>query len=253
MRSFVLAGVATLTIAITEPGQAADLVVLSAAAVRSAVAEVPSSFEKATGNHVRFVFGTAGAMRDKVISGEPVDIVIVPPSQLDDLMKRGLVADGSRTDLGVVRLGVAVRSGAKRPSIATAADFKQTLLDAPSLGMADAASGATTGIYFAKLLQQIGIADALKNKLKLYPDGAGAMEAVARGEIVLGAGQISEIMPVKGVDLAGPLPDELQLRTIYTAGLAAKSTSPEAARALLRLLRSAEMAPAFKASGFDPP
>ncbi|SRR5258708_7277915 len=253
MRSIVLAGLAAFALVMPQSGKAADLVVLSAAALRSTMADVPGSFEKTTGNHVRFAFGTAGAIRDKVVAGEPVDLVIVPPLQLQELTKQGLVVDGSRADLGIVRLGAAVRSGAKRPAIATAAEFKQALLDATSVALADPASGATTGIYFAKLLQQMGIADALKDKLKLYPDGTNAMEAVARGEAAIAAGQMSEIMPVKGIDIVGALPEELQLKTIYAAGLAAKSAAPEAARALLRLLVSNEMAPVFTANGFDRP
>jgi molybdate transport system substrate-binding protein len=247
------AGVAALALAFAQPALSAEISVLSAAALRSTLAEVPTSFERVAGDHVRFIFGTAGAIRDKVVAGEPVDIVIVPPLQLDDLVKRGLVVDGTRADLGIVKLGAVVKAGARRPSIATAADFKQALLDAPSIAYADPASGATTGIYLTKLMQQIGVADQIKGKLKLYPDGANAMEAVARGEVALAAGQMSEIMPIKGVDLIGALPDELQLKTTYSAGLAAKSPAPDKARALMKLLGSHEMTPIFATNGFERP
>jgi molybdate transport system substrate-binding protein len=251
MRHRTAATLVALAMMAVGPGQAADLVVLSAAALRSAVAEVPARFAAATGHHVTFVFGTAGGIRDKVIAGETVDVVIVPPLQLDQLVKLGL-AD-SRIDLATVRLGVAVGAGAKPPVIATEAEFTQALRDAPSLGFADPASGATSGVYLTKLLLEMGVADTVRGKLKLYPDGAGAMEAVARREIALALGQISEIKPVAGVDLVGPLPDELQLKTIYAAGLATKSAAPDAARALLGQLGAPEMAAIFKANGFDPP
>jgi molybdate transport system substrate-binding protein len=253
MRHLSAAALVALATMVVRPGQAADLVVLSAAALRSAAADVPARFAAATGHHVTFVFGTAGGIRDKVIAGETADVVIVPPLQLDQLVKLGLVAADGRIDLAMVRLGAAVGAGAKRPGIATAAEFKQALLDAPSLGFADPASGATSGVYLTKLLLQMGVADAVRGKLKLYPDGAGAMAAVARREIALGLGQISEIKPVASVDLVGPLPDEFQLKTVYAAGLATRSAAPDAARSLLGYLGAPEMAAIFKANGFDPP
>lgn len=251
MRHLAVAAAVALATMAARPGQAADLVVLSAAALRSAVAEVPARFQAATGHHVAFVFGTAGAIRDKVVAGEAVDVVIVPPLQLDQLVRLGL-ADG-RIDLATVRLGVAVGAGAKLPAIATEAEFTQALLDARSIGFAEPASGATSGVYLTKLLLQMGVADTVRGKLKLYPDGTGAMEAVARREIALGLGQISEIKPVAGVDLVGPLPDDLQLKTIYATAVATKSAAPDAARALLAQLGAPEMAAIFKANGFDPP
>jgi molybdate transport system substrate-binding protein len=99
----------------------------------------------------------------------------------------------------------------------------------------------------------MGLADALKGRLHLYPDGTAAMEALARGEVAVAAGQISEIKPVAGTDLVGPLPDALQLRTVYAAGVSTHAARPEAARATIAFLRSVRMAPAFLAAGFDQP
>jgi molybdate transport system substrate-binding protein len=234
-----------------QPARAADLVVLSAAAMKTAVSSLPADFTAATGDKVSFIFGTAGFIRDKAVSGEAFDLVIVPPAPLGDLVKRGLVIDGSMQKLGLVQLGAAVQSGTPHPAIDTEAAFKATLLAAKSIGMADPASGATSGIYLAKLLEQLGVMEAVRPKLQYYPEGQVAMEAAARGEVAFGLGQISEILPVKGTDLLGPIPDALQLKTIYAAGLAQHSKSPEAAQRLMRFLQGPQAIAAFKAQGFE--
>jgi molybdate transport system substrate-binding protein len=239
---------------ITVVGSRADeVIVVSAAAVRSSVVEAPTLFERATGHRARFTFTTAGGVRERAMGADGLDVAIAPPSQIDDLIARGFLAAGSRVDLGVTSLGVAVKSGAPRPVIDTAAALRQAFLDAPSIGLADPATGATTGVYFAKLLKDQNLAEAIAGRLTLFPDGARAMEALAAGKIALSAGQISEILPVAGVDLVGPLPDAVQLRTTYSAGVSTRAASPEAARALIRLLSGPDLAGAFKANGFDKP
>jgi molybdate transport system substrate-binding protein len=232
---------------------AAELVVLSAAAVRPVLEQVPALFAQATGNKVTVSYGTAGAIGDKVAAGDRADLVIVPPAQMEALAKDNLVIAGSKSDLGLVRLGAAVRAGAPKPNIASAESFKEAVLAAASFAFADPKSGATSGIYLDKLMAQLGIADRVRPKLKLYPDGTNAMEAVARGEVDLAAGQISEALPVKGVVLVGALPDALQLKTIYAGGLATKSAAPPEAKALLAFLTSPAVASLFQQAGFEKP
>ncbi len=231
----------------------ADLVVPSAAAVRAGLMNLPQRFEAATGNHLRFEFGTAGTTRDKVTSGAPFDLAIAPPAQIADLTKRGFLVEGKGGPLGTTKLGIAVKIGAIKPALISPDDFKAALLNADSVGLADPSTGATTGIYFAKLLTELGIAETLKLKVKVYPDGNGAMEALARGEVAIAAGQISEIMPVPGVELVAPLPDAIQLKTVYAVGLSAKSPNREAAEKLLEIMGNSESKAALKASGFDVP
>jgi molybdate transport system substrate-binding protein len=233
--------------------RAADLVVLSAAAVRPVMSQVPALFEKATGNKVTVSYGTAGAIRDKVVAGEKVDLVIVPPVQIDGLAKDNLVVGSTHRDLGLVLLGAAVKSGAAKPDIATEAGFKAAVLAAPSFAFADPKSGATSGIYLDKLMGRLGIADQVKAKLKLYPDGTNAMEAVARGEVAFAAGQVSEALPVAGIEMVGTLPDALQLKTVYSGAIAAKSASPADAAALLAFLTGPETAALYKKAGFEKP
>ena len=245
------AAIFCIVASLTRAASADDLDVLAASAVKKAVEGVPAQVETATGDHVRFTFGTAGGIHDKAAAGTDFDIVILPPAPLDDLSRRGLVVPGSRRDLGTVRLAAAVRSGAVHPALENVAELKDTLLAAPSIGLADPATGATTGIYLAKLFQQLGMADALRSKVKVYADGLNAMAAVARGEVAIGLGQMSEITPVQGVELVGPLPETVQLKTIYAAGLGSKVGDKPSARKLLDLLTSPAMAAAFRANGFD--
>jgi molybdate transport system substrate-binding protein len=252
VRRRAIAAAAALAVLLPATSGAAELVVQSAAAMRGALADLPGKLA-ASGETLRFAFGTAGAIRGRIEAGEAADLVILPPAPLGDLAKAGLVLADTQRSLVLVRIGAAVRAGAPHPAIADEASFKAALAAAPSLGMADPASGATSGIYLAKLVQQLGLGEALKDRIKLYPDGANAMAALAQGEVALAAGQISEIVPVAGIELVGPIPEALQLKTIYAAAVAAKSASPEAARALLSLLAAPEMAAVYRANGFDPP
>ena len=249
-RRFFLVAIA---MSMSMAAQSAELVVYSAAAMKAAMASVPADFAAATGDHVRFVFGTAGFVRDKVEAGEAVDLVIAPPAPLKDLAARGLVAADSIKGLGETKLGVGVRRGAPHPKFATEADFQTMLLSAPSIGMPDPATGATTGVYLAKLFEKMGLAEVLKTKLRLYPDGLQAMEAGARGDVALGLGQISEILPVAGVELAGVLPDSLQLRTVYAVSRASHSGNPAAAQRLYEFLINPARQTGMVKYGFGPP
>ena len=243
---------ALLTICVGVSAQAADLVVYSATAMQAALASVPAEFAAATGNHVRFVFGTAGFVHDKVAGGEAVDVVIAPPAPLQQLAKSGAVQGDTVKGLGETKLGVVVRQGAPHPKTATEDEFRTALLAAPSLGAADPASGATTGIYLAKLFDRLDLTPALKPKLHLYDTGLAVAAAAARNEVALGIGQLSEILPVAGAELAGVLPENLQLRTVYAISLPAHPTHPEAARKLYDFLLARAGQGGFARFGFEP-
>ena len=229
---------------------AAEINVLSAGAVRSVVSTVSETFAKETGNAVKGTFGTVGVVRQKLAAGEPADVIIATDVAIDELARQGAVVPGTRTDIARAGVGVGVKEGAPRPDISTVDAFKQTLLAAKSLVYVDPAQGATSGIHFASVLQRLGIADAVKSKTLLWPGGYAA-EAVADGRAEVVVHQISEILPVKGVTLVGPLPKDLQKITIYSAGLATKAASPEAARAFIAYLVSAPIKAKFAAAGLD--
>ena len=218
--------------------------------MKTIVTELGEAFKQETGHTLSMTFDTVGAQSKRLSGGEPADVVVLTDVAIDQLEGQGLVVAGSRADIARVGVGVAVREGAPRPDISTPEALKQTLLSAKSLVYVDPARGATSGIHFASVLQRLGIADAVKSKTILIPTGFAA-EVVARGEAEICVHQISEILPVKGVTLVGPLPRELQKVTIYSGGLAAKAAQPEAARAFLAFLTR----PAFKsklaAAGLD--
>jgi molybdate transport system substrate-binding protein len=230
--------------------EAADVNVLSAGAVRAVVTAVGETFAKETGHAVKGTFGTVGVVRQKLAAGEPADVVIATDVAIDELARQGAVVAGTRADIARAGVGVGVREGAPKPDISTVDAFKRTLLSAKSIVYVDPAQGATSGIHFASVLQRLGIADAVKGKSLLWPGGYAA-EAVADGRAEVVVHQISEILPVKGVTLVGPLPKEVQKVTIYSAGLAAKAASPEAARAFIAYLTSPPIKAKFAAAGLD--
>ena len=228
---------------------AAEIKVLSAGAVRAIVTELAQAFEKDTGHTVTLAFGTVGVTR-KRLAEEPADVVIMTDVAIDESSAQGAVVAGSRNDIARTGMGVGVREGAPKPDISTPDAFKQALLAARSLTYVDPAQGATSGIHFAGLLQKFGIADAVKPKTTLVPGGYPA-ELVAKGEVEMVVHQISEIVPVRGVTLVGPLPKDVQKVTTYSAGIAKKAATPETARAFVAFLTSPAMKPKFVAAGLD--
>ena len=222
--------------------EAVDLQVLSAGAVRSVVTDLSDAFRKETGNTVTLTFGTVGVIKLKLADGAPADVAIMTDAAIDEMARQGAVVEGTRTEIGRTGIGVAVREGAPKPNIGSPEALKATLLSVKSLVYVDPAQGGTSGIHFAGVLQKLGIAEAVKPKTTLVPGGYPA-ELVARGEVELVVHQISEIIPVKGVTLVGPLPKELQKTTVYAAGVTVASASPATARAFVAFLAR----PAFKA------
>src|SRR5438128_1833974 len=240
---------AMLFLAGTGAVQAAEIKVLSAGAVKAVIVNVGDAFEKDSGHKLSASFATVGVTRQK-LAAEPADVVIMTDVAIDEAIRQGSVVAGTRNDIARAGVGVGVKEGAPRPDISTPEAFKQTLLSAKSLVYVDPAQGATSGIHFASVLQRLGIADAVKDKTLLWPGGFAA-EAVAKGQAELCVHQISEILPVAGVTLVGPLPKELQKVTTYSAGLAARSTAPDAGRAFLAFLVRPAFKAKFAAAGLD--
>ncbi len=227
-----------------------EVKVLSAGAVRSVVSELAQAFRQETGHSVSLSFATVGVNRQKLTSGEPADVVILTDVAIDETIAAGLVVAGSRADIARTGMGLAVREGAPRPDIGTPEAFKQTLLAARSLVYVDPAQGATSGIHFASVLARLGIAEAVKAKTRLVPGGYPA-EKVASGEAEVVVHQISEIVPVKGVVLVGPLPGDLQKLTVYSAGLASRGASAEAGPGFIAFPGRPAFRPKFAAAGLD--
>ena len=229
---------------------AAELHVLSAGAVRSVVSDLAAAFEKETGHTVKLTFGTVGVIKSKLASADPADVAIMTDTALDEMTRQGVVRQGTWAMVGRTGIGVGVRDGAPKPDIGSPEAFKQALLATKSLTYVDPAQGATSGMHFAGVLKQLGVADAVKGKTTLVPGGYPA-ELVAKGEVEMVVHQISEIVPVQGVTLVGPLPKELQKVTVYSAGVAVASTSKDAAREFVTFLARPDFKPKLAAAGLD--
>ena len=212
-----------------------------------------SQFENATGHKLITARGpsmgdTPAAIPNRLRRGESADIVILAAPSLETLLRDGHVVAASRVDLARSSIGLAIKAGAPRPDIATVDALKQTLLKAKSVVY----SGSASGVYLAtELFPRLGIADAMQAKSRKIEIGYVA-EAVARGEAEIALQQISELLAVPGIDLVGPLPDEVQLVTVFSAAITTKAREPEAAKALILFLTSPQADPVIRKAGLEP-
>jgi molybdate transport system substrate-binding protein len=228
--------------------QAAELRVLSGNGAKAAVQELCKQFERATGNTIKLHFEVNADLKKKIEAGETFDVAVLNPPVIDALIKDGRLVAGSRADIGRSGLGLAVRTGAPKPDISSVGAFKRTLLTAKAV--AYPGKGAS-GIYFVSLLDRLGIKAEMQGKLK--PMGAeDTVEVVARGEADMVVVVATRITGVPGVDLVGPIPEELQTRIGFAAGLSVSAKEREAAQALIRFLTAPAAAPTLKANGVDP-
>jgi molybdate transport system substrate-binding protein len=234
---------------------AAEIKVLSAGSLKLAMTRLLPDFQKSSSNTVTIDYGPAGAIVSRIQKGELADVAIVSRSQLEVLESQGKVAQGSRVDIAGVGVGVAVRKGASKPDISSVEAFKRALFSARSIGYVNPALGSSSGIYVAGLLERLGIAQDLKSKIKLVTlagDIEDVFQGVAKGEIDMQIGQMSEIVISPGVDLVGPLPTEIQNVTLLAAGIVTTSKTPEAANALIKFISSPAAVVVLKAKGFEP-
>jgi molybdate transport system substrate-binding protein len=254
----IATGAIALTAAMCTLGiaDAAEVKILSSGALKLALTQLLPGFQTSSRNAVRIEYDIAGSIADRVRKGEAADVAIVTKSQLEGLERQGKIVQGTGVDIAGIAIGVAVRKGAPKPDISTVEALKQALLSARSIGYLDPATGSASGVYTARMLEQLGIAHLLHAKIKLissqgdHPENA--FQAVASGEIELHIGQITEIVLAPGVELAGPLPGELQSITMLTAGVTTASKAQEAARALIGFLSNSSTVAVLKADGFQP-
>ncbi len=233
------------------PAAAAEIKVLTAGAFKQVLLALLPDFERTSGHKVVVENDTVGALTKRIEGGETFDLAILTPAAVDALTSKGKFVPGSRANLARVGIGVVVKEGAPKPDIGSLAAFRQALLSAKSVAYIDPAAGGSSGIYVAGLLDKLGIASEVKPKAKLIPGGAVA-EHVARGEADLGIHQISEILPVKGVTLVGPLPADIQNYTVYAAALGAQAKESDPAKALLKALSGPAAAEVLKSKGMEP-
>jgi molybdate transport system substrate-binding protein len=235
--------------------EAAEIRVLASGSLKAALSQLLPDFQKSSGNTATIEYGPAGAIAGRIAKDDAADVVIVSRSQLQKLESSGKVVPGSLVDIAGIALGVAIRKGAPKPDISDVDAFKRALLSARSIGYRDPITGSTSGIYTAGLLERLGMAQELNPKLNLDRSEGDVPEnvflGVAKGEIEMQIGQITEIIISPGVDLAGPLPPEIQNTTVMAAGIVTASKAPDAAKAFISFVSSPSAAAVLKASGFQ--
>lgn len=223
---------------------------LCAGACQGLVNTLAPRFNAETGCALAPAFGAVGAMRDKLLAGEPCDVIILTDALIAQLEREGHVVQGSRTPIGAVKTGIAVKAGAPRPPVETPEQLRDALLAAPEIYFPDPIK-ATAGIHFMKVLKALGIAEQKAASFRPFPNGATAMrEMAAHGaQGAIGCTQVSEILIAPGAALVADLPAAFELATVYSAGTAVRTADPRQAAQWTQLLASPEAAAARAQAG----
>jgi molybdate transport system substrate-binding protein len=225
---------------------------ICAGAAQGLVKALQEGFAQATGAQIHARFGAVGAMKEALLAGEPCDVLVLTQTLVEGLVADGRMAADSVVPLGRVRTGVAVRAGTAWPDVGTPAALTAALLGASGLYVPDTVR-STAGQHVARVLRELGVAEAMAGRLREYPNGATAMrEMAATAEPApIGCTQVTEIKYTPGVELVALLPREFELATLYTAAVAADSPQAALARQFVALLTGAESAALRRAGGFD--
>ena len=228
--------------------EAGELRVFTTRAIATVLEKIGGDIERAIGRRLRVTTDVAVRMVRRINAGEPFDLLVAAPAQIDELIRAGKVIPGTRIDLARSGIGVAVRAGAPKPDVSTVDAFRRTLIAARSIAYL---KEGQSGVYVAGVLDRMGIADVIRPKLT-RPETDIVSELVSRGEIELGIVVITQILTTNGVSLAGPLPAEIQSPITFTAGISVDSSSVDAAKALLSALRSPAAIRVMRSQGMEP-
>lgn len=226
--------------------------ILSGGAAKGLVSQLEAQFLAQTHCTVNGTYGAVGLMKDQLLAGVACDVLILTQALIEQLTASGEVVPGTAHALGLVKTGVAVKTGEPQPKVDTAAGLKTTLLAATGIYFPDPAK-ATAGIHFMKVLQALGIDKELAPRLRVFPNGATAMGEMAKSTEtgLVGCTQVTEILYTGGVQLVSVLPKEFELATIYTAAVCTKAAQQQSAAALIKLLISPEAAELRRLGGFE--
>lgn len=222
--------------------------VLTTRAIATVLDETGAEFEQTTGYKLDVTTDIAIRMVRRIRAGESFDLLVASPEQIDALIKEGKIIAGTRTTLARSGIGVEVRAGAPKPDVSSVEAFKRALLGAKSIAYL---KEGQSGIYLAALIERLGLTEALKSKV-VRPETDTVSELVAKGEVELGLVVITQILTTRGVELAGPLPPELQSHIVFAAGVSAESRAPAAAKELIRFLTGPRAAAVMRSQGMEP-
>jgi molybdate transport system substrate-binding protein len=229
-----------------------DLVVFSTIGVRSAAEPLFTQFHK-TSHRLAVTWGTAPMLVKRIEDGEAPDVVVLSRAGIEALRNLGKIAAGADTTLASSGVGIAVKAGAPKPDISTAEALKRTLLAAKSIAYSEPSAGGASGVYFAKLLERMGIAEAMKPKTKYPPPGGFSANLLLTGEAELAVQQKPELLHVAGVEVIGLLPGDLNVVTEFAVAIMSECKNGEAGKALIKMLQSPEAGAVFRAKGLDAP
>lgn len=230
----------------------ATLRILSAGAAQAVTERLIDAFKRQTGHDVIADFGAVGAMKAKVTAGQPVDVIILTQPMIEELIAAGLVEPGSRIDLGKVGTGVAVRAGTPVPDVSNADFLRARILSATRIVFPDPAV-ATAGKVVMSLLEKLGVLEEVRSRIQFFPNGYAAMRWLAQtqGTGELGMTQATEILPNQGVSYAGPLPEQFQMKAIYSVGLAAQAPESALARDFITGFSAPGARPLLTEAGYE--
>ena len=230
----------------------ATIRIMSGGAPKEIFLQLTPQFERQSGHKVDFVFAVMSALRDQLAGGETADVLVMPTNILDGFQQSGVVRAQGRAILGLVSISAVVRSGAPKPDLSTTEKVKQAILN--SRAITHATPGETpSGTHMGKLIEKLGIADAMKGKVFHRSALRGGVELVTSGEAEIGFYPKSEVINTEGLAVAGPLPADIQLTTIYGVAVTAGSAAPDAAAAFIGFMADPAHRAAWAHAGFDPP
>jgi molybdate transport system substrate-binding protein len=235
---------------LTEP----DLNLLCTTAMKTVFDELAPQFQRAAGYRLAASFGPSARVERRLAGGEAADMVVLTRATADDMLAQGKVLRGSLSDIARSSLGVAVREGAPRPDIGSAHAFKRALVAAGSVAVSKPVGAGLSGAHMAKVFEDLGIKDAIAAKVVYGTGGVTGLVGliIERGEAEIGVQQIAELKAVPGIDYVGPLPDELQCVTLFTAAIPANAKNAEAGRRLIAFLATPEAKRVISAKGLEP-
>jgi molybdate transport system substrate-binding protein len=231
----------------------AEIKILSSTAIKTSLDELVTGFEQSTGHKIVMSFGPSARIVKQVGGGDETDLAIATDRGIDDLIANGRIVAGTRTDLARSAMALAVQAGARKPDISTAEKFKTAMLGAKSLGMSNPVGGGQSGANLVKIFERLGIAEAMKPKCFYGPGGPAGLigNFLVRKEIEIGIQQLPELMAVPDIDIVGPLPPDIQMASVFSAGISTAAKNADGTKALLAYLTTPAAKAVYRSKGMD--
>ncbi len=247
-----LAIVATFLLAPMTVASTAEIKVYSTIGVKGVMEELIPKFEKSSGHKLNVTWSTAALLTKRVQAGEQADALILIKGDVANLLKEGKIASGTDTLFAQSIFAIGVKAGTTKPDISSPEALKKALLAAKGVSYSNPASGGASGVYIAKQIEKMGITEQLKDKTKFPPSGGFSGTLLISGEADIAVQSKPELLHVPGVEVVGPLPDDMAFTVVYAAGVQTGAAQAEAAKALVNYLKSPEAQAVFKVMGYDP-